>query len=283
MHWASLKSRSIYIQHWEVMEMSTNVSKCGIDCSACPWGPNPRKGMKPEEFERYRENVKRILGYMPIRTACPTCQTPDADIPKQSKLPSRKCLIRRCVDKAGIQNCAYCARFPCDTLKATAGLWNRENIEKRLGSPLTEEEYRSFIAPFEGITRLAGIRQKLRSEQIVEPAKTSAPKTKIADFPENLPFPKQDIESFKAVYNLLAALDRSSLGLKDTDSFAQQNKLENLKAHVLRFLWIFASFGNNKTGTDLTVDAKTYLANRGNEKTLAIWSFIQDPVLKVLS
>lgn len=263
--------------------MSNNISKCGINCAACPWGPNPRKAMTSQQFEQYRENAKRILGYMPIRTACPTCQTPDDKIPKQSKLPSRRCLIRRCVDKAGVQNCAYCARFPCDTLKATAGLWNRESIEKRLGSRLSDEEYRSFVAPFEGIKRLEGIRQTLKAEQIIEPAKASVPKTKIAGFPENLPFSKQDIESFKAVHKLLVALEHSSLGLKDTDSFAQQNKLENLRAHVLRFLWIFAAFGITQTGTDLIVDAKTYLDNRGSEKTLAIWSFIQDPVFKALS
>lgn len=263
--------------------MSNSVSKCGINCAACPWGPNPRKSMNPHEFELYRENAKRVLGFMPIKTACPTCQTPDAKIPKQSKLPSRKCLIRRCVDKAGIRNCAYCASFPCDTLKATAGLWNRESIEKRLGSPISEEEYCSFVAPFEGIKRLERIRQTLKPQQIVNPTKAFVSKIKIAGFPENLPFSKQDIESFRAVYNLLVSLEHSSLGLKDTDSFAQQNKLENLKAHVLRFFWIFAAFGSSQTGADLTVDAETYLDNRGSEKTLAMWSFIQDPVFKALS
>jgi hypothetical protein len=74
--------------------MSNLVAKCGIDCGACPWGPYPRKGMTAEDFERHRNNAKRILGYMPIKTPCSTCQTPDAKIPKESKLPNRKCLIR---------------------------------------------------------------------------------------------------------------------------------------------------------------------------------------------
>ena len=80
--------------------MPTFVSKCGIDCGACPWGPYPRKGMTDEDFERYRQEAKRILGYMPIKTPCVTCGTPDAEIPQKSKLPNKKCLIRRCVDKA---------------------------------------------------------------------------------------------------------------------------------------------------------------------------------------
>ncbi|TRO46548.1 DUF3795 domain-containing protein [Candidatus Bathyarchaeota archaeon] len=35
-------------------------------------------------------------------------------MPKGLKLPNKKCLIRRCVDKTGVANCSYCACFPCD-------------------------------------------------------------------------------------------------------------------------------------------------------------------------
>ena len=167
------------------LTVSSLVSKCGIDCGACPWGPYPRKGMSAEDFEQYRQKAKRILGYMPIKTPCVTCQTPDAEIPKESKLPNKKCLIRRCVDKTGVANCAYCARFPCDTLKATAAAWNRENIEAKLGTPITEEEYHSFVEPFEGIHRLKVIRASLKSDEIVEPVKAPASQTRIVAFPKN--------------------------------------------------------------------------------------------------
>ena len=91
--------------------------------------------------------------------------------------------------------------------------------------------------------------------------------------------------SFKAVHKLLADLEHSSLGLQDTDTFAQQHKLENRKAHVLRFLWILGNHGKfeKENITYLAVDAKTYHANRGKEKTLSIWSFVQDVVFKVLA
>jgi len=240
--------------------------------------------MTAEDFERYRNEAKRILGYMPIKTPCPTCQTPDAKIPKESKLPSRKCLIRRCVDKTEVANCAFCARFPCDTVKATAGLWKRESIEERLGSPISDEEYHSFVEPFEGIRRLEAIRHKLKADDIVEPAKVSVSEARIASFPVNMPFSKEEIASFKAVHKLLAALEHSSLGLQDTDTFAQQHKLESLRAHVLRFLWIFGSYGRvEKENAQMVVDAETYNANRGSEKTLAIWSFVEDTVFKVLA
>jgi hypothetical protein len=265
--------------------VSKLISKCGIDCGACPWGPFPRKAMTAEEFEQYRNNAKSLLGYMPIKTPCVTCQTSDAKIPKESKLPNRKCLIRQCVDKAKVANCAHCSRFPCDTVIATAGAWNRGSIEKKLGAPISEEEYHAFVEPFEGISRLEAVLASLESDEIVEPAKVSTSEARVTDFPENLPFSKEEIVSFKAVYKLLSTLAHSSLGLKGTDTFAQQHKLENLRAAVLRFLWILGSCGKFERAkcAHLVVDAGIYLANRGSEKRLAIWPFVEDTVFKVLS
>jgi hypothetical protein len=268
----------------KVHHMTNLVSKCGIDCGACPWGPYPRKDMTAEEFEQYRNHGKKILGYMPIKTPCATCQTPDEKIPKKSKLPNKKCLIRQCVDKTGVANCAYCSRFPCDTVKATAGLWNRESIEAKLGAPICEEEYHSFVEPFEGIIRLAAVHASLKPDEIVEPAKVPASKARIVAFPEDLPF-KEEIASFKAIHKLLATLENSSLGLQDTDTFAQQHTLENRKAHLMRFLWILGNYGNfeKAESTHLIVDAETYYVSRGKEKTLSIWSFVEEVVFKVLA
>ena len=268
----------------KVYTLTNLVSKCGIDCGACPWGPFPRKDMTAEEFEQFRNHGKKILGYMPIKTPCVTCQTPDEKIPKTSKLPSRNCLIRQCVDKTGVANCAYCSRFPCDTLKETAGLWNRKSIEAKLGAPLSEEDYVSFVEPFEGLNRLAAIRASLAPDEIVEPPKVATSKTEIVDFPKDLSL-KEEMVSFKAVHDLLVTIDRSSLGLQDSDTFAQQHKLENHKVHILRFLWILANYGRfeKENSGQLVVDAETYQASRGKEKTLAIWSFVADVVFKALA
>ncbi len=265
--------------------MSGIVSKCGINCIACPWGPYPRKEMTAQEFEEFRNRAKRILGYMPIKTPCVTCQTPDDKIPRESKLPNRKCLIRQCVDKSGIPNCASCARFPCDTLRATAGAWNRKIIEEKLGTPLSESDYHIFVEPFEGMNRLRTIRASLEPKDIVEPAKVSITEKKIVDFPGNMHFAKEEKAAFRAVHRLLATLQNSSLGFRDTDTFGQHHKLENLRAQVSRFLWILAAYGEFEKGdfSHLTIDAKTFLANRGNQKILAIWSFLRDAVFRVLS
>ena len=115
-------------------------------------------------------------------------------------------------------------------------------------------------------------------------AKASISKRRISDFPQNLPF-KEEHTAFKAVYKLLATLEQSSLGLQDIDTFAQHHKLENRKAHIFRFLWILGNQGHFEKGSDnyLVVEAETYHTNRGKEKTLAIWSFVEDVVFKVLA
>ena len=240
--------------------------------------------MTAPEFERYRNNAKKILGYMPIKKPCMTCQTPDDRIPNGTRLPNRKCLIRQCVDKTGIVNCAYCSCFPCDTLKATAGVWNRKTIEEKRSSPISEQDYHVFVEPFEGISRLQVIRASLKSNEIVEPAKTSTVESNVVDFPEGLPFSKLETEALKAVHGLLTSLQRSSLGMRDADTFSQHHKLETRKAHVFRFLWVLGCYGKFEKGkkAHLVIDAKTFLANRGSEKTLAIWAFLKDTVFASL-
>jgi hypothetical protein len=259
------------------------ISKCGIDCGTCPWGPFPRRNMSSTEFEEYKNKAKKILGYMPIKTPCVTCLTPNDKIPKKSKLPSRKCLIRQCVDLNGIANCAYCSRFPCDSLKETAGLWTRKKIETKLKTHISENDYFSFVKPFEGIDRLNNIRNSLTSDEIKEPKKLINSKIKISKFPENL-LPNKEVKSFKTIYNLLIDIKNSSLDLKDTDTFAQKQKLKKQKKHIFRLLWILGTYGKliEKDLWYLEVDAKTFQNNRKNEKTLAILSFVQNVVFKAL-
>jgi hypothetical protein len=142
-----------------------------------------------------------------------------------------------------------------------------------------------FVEPFEGLRRLESIRASLRPEEIVEPPKVQVSKARIVNFPVNLPFKEEDITSLKTIHNLLHTIKRSSLGLTDTDTFAQQHKLENIRTHVLRFLWILGRHGRLKEDKDtyLVAGAKTYLDNRGTEKTLAIWPFVKDTIFKALS
>jgi hypothetical protein len=240
--------------------------------------------MGQQQFDQYRRDVKRVLGGMPTKTPCVTCRTPESEIPKGSPIPDRKCLIRRCVDRTGVTNCAYCSLFPCDTLRRTA-VWTRERIEAKLGGPISEEDYHACVEPFEGATRLQAIRASLKPDQIVDPAGVSASEARVAAFPEGLLFSREETESFRMLHDLLSAVIRSSLGLSDTDTFAQQNRLQRRKAHVLRFLWMLGRYGTFELAETphLVIEAATYLANRGNEKALAGWAIVEDVIFKALA
>jgi hypothetical protein len=231
--------------------------------------------MTDEEFEQYGKRVKKILGYTPMQKPCPTCQTPHEEIPKGSKLPPRSCLVRQCVDKIGVENCAYCSRFPCENVKDTAGSWNREKHEEKHG-PVSDEDYHTFIEPFEGLPRLEAIRALLSPEEIVEAATAPPLEAKIIDFPEDLPFSKEETSVFKTLHRVLATVKRAQLGLKDTDTYAQQVRLKNRRSIFFRFLWIFGLHGELKeeNGSHLEVDSKTYIANRKAD-SLAIWEYVE--------
>jgi len=221
---------------------------------------------------------------MPIEKPCLTCQTPDKEIPKGAKIPLRGCNIRQCVTRIGIKNCAYCSRFPCGAVRDLSTEWTREKIEAKHGASLTEKDYLTFVEPFEGLKHLERIHASLRPADIVKAVAVPPLETKIADFPSGLLFSDEEMSAFKAVHRLLASLKRSSVGLTDTDTFAQQQRLKSRMPFFLRFLWIFSRHGefNKENGEYLTVDSETYMANRGSEKTLANWSFVENTILRIL-
>ncbi len=263
--------------------MKELISKCGFNCGGCPWGPHARENMADEEFEQFRKRAKQILGYMPMKTPCLTCQILDEDIPKGAKLPPRNCLARKCVTRMNIENCAYCSRFPCDFIKEHSTQWNRKFFEEKHGKPVTDEDYTAFIEPFEGLKRLEATRASLKPEDIVEAAKVAPLKTQNVGFPD-LSLPKEEKLAFEKLHRLLANVKRSSLGLTDIDTFAQQQRLKNRIPYLMRFLWILGRFGKleDDNGSRLVVDAKTYIDNRCSEKTLATWSYVRDVIFKIL-
>ncbi len=264
------------------------VSKCGMNCAGCPWSPITRKDMAPEDFPAFARRAKAILGFTPTKRPCLLCLTPEYKIPKDAKHWHanfrRGCRIRQCVTRTGIKNCAYCSRFPCDFELQHAGTWTRETFEKRMGEPMSDGDYRTFVEPFEGVKRLEKIRSKLSPDQIVDPIVKKPLKLKVVDFPESLPYSSDEIKGFKAVHSLLSKIKKSSLGLKDTDILPQQHRLKGRILHLIRFLWIFARHGvfKEENGGYLVVEPEAYLDNRGSESGLGTWTTVKDVVLKNL-
>jgi hypothetical protein len=162
--------------------------------------------------------------------------------------------------------------------------WTREKFEAKRGATLSEEDYLTFVEPFEALKHLEKIRASLSPKDIVKASPITPLETKIVNFPSSLPFSESETSTFKAVHQLLTSIKRSSLGLTDIDTFAQRQRLKNRMPQFLRFLWILGRYGEFKkeNGAHLIVNAKTFLANRGSEKTLASCPFVENIILKIL-
>lgn len=261
--------------------MNRNIGMCGVDCSICPWSKSVKDSMSDNEYEQYRIDCKNVLGFSPTKSFqnCLGCQTPENQLPKDSPIPLRNCTTRLCVKRNEIENCAYCSRFPCAYIKVKAMEWSRENIEKKFRKSISNEDFNKFVEPFESFNHLKEIRKKLKSKDIVG-VKTVIPSdSKIIPFPKNLK--KLKIESLKYLHQLITNINTSTLGLEDTDVYAQQEKLRNMKKHFLRFLWIIGTFAKKDVDNEyLIIDAKSYIKNRHSESSLGILSFVKEVLIK---
>jgi hypothetical protein len=267
--------------------MSDIFGKCGVNCSRCPWSQSIRMTVKTDvEYQEFCKKCKKVVGYGPTEkfSNCVGCQTPDEEIPKGSIIPLKNCLMRQCTTKMGIDNCAYCSRFPCGYIRDAGTEWSREQIEARHGKPIPEEDYLTFVEPFDRLKHLNDIRAKLSSKDIVEAVTIPPFKPKIKDFPADISFSKEEITGFQALHRLLVKIKESTLDMPDTDTFAQQMRLKRRIPHFLRFLWILGRFGEFKdeNGGYIVVDAMSFIDNRGNERTLGDWNFVEKIIIKVL-
>jgi hypothetical protein len=270
------------------MEESKNdmISKCGMACNRCPWSHSVREALQTEEeYAQFRKRCKTVLGYSPTTNVfqnCVGCQTPDEEIPEGAKIPLRNCLVRKCVDALGIENCAYCSRFPCGYIQMRGTEWNRENIEAKHGS-LSEEDYRLFVEPFEGLDHLIAVRKTISPEQIVQAITVPSLKMKVVDFPEVISLLEEEKTAFGKLHTLLLSIKQSPLGLEDTDIYAQQQRLKKRMDILFRFLWICGRYGTYKRENDhIKVDSVTYMDNRESEKALGDWKVVKDVVFKTL-
>jgi hypothetical protein len=221
-------------------------------CNCCP---GYRENVKTAEGrKRASDGWHKYLGFRlgPDKIYCDGCQVPVKDNPKRIL---RGCTIRKCAVINGVETCAHCSRYLCEEVKAL-GYVNREKAEARLGSKMPEEDYLTFVEPYENIRHLDEIRSSLEPKDIVE-AKVSSARPNVVNFPDNLPLSKEEAPSFGALHHLLSAF-ASIAG----DTYARQVALDKTRQYVLRLLWMFGTYGKPKEEDDthLVVDSETYLA-----------------------
>ena len=140
-------------------------------------------------------------------------------------------------------------------------------FEAKHGAPISEEDYLSFIEPFEGLKHLKALRASLEPNDIVEPAKAPPFKTAIVEFPKNLLVTESERKTLKALHELLTTLFSSN-----ADTYAEQATFKKRRQFTYNALWIFGYFGKlvEENGGYLVVDGKTFMREK-KRRNLTRW------------
>jgi len=74
------------------------------------------------------------------------------------KFPDPKCEIRGCVSERGLESCADCAEYPCETLESR--MRSCDGVVERWRPKLAPPDFARFIAPYDCRATLDGIRKQ---------------------------------------------------------------------------------------------------------------------------
>jgi hypothetical protein len=231
-------------------------SKCGSRCDRCPAYRENVRGA--EDRLRCSDGWHKYLGarVRPERCYCDGCQTPDDENPILI-YGKGGCSIRKCAVKNGVLTCAHCGAYPCEAVRTQFSFddGSREEIDARLGSPMPEEDYLTFIEPYELHRHLEEIRTSLRPEDIVEPAKPPPFRPRTVDFPDDLPLSEEESSAFAAVQRLLTAANTV-----DADTYVMLERAKKRRQHLLKLLWAFGRCGERREdgGPHLVLDCDVY-------------------------
>ncbi|TFG21320.1 MAG: DUF3795 domain-containing protein [Promethearchaeota archaeon] len=264
--------------------MNDIISRCGIACFLCPWSKLVQDSVTEDEYDRIKKECKAILGFAPGKSFqnCLGCMTPNDEIPNGSPIPLTSCKVRKCTMMNGIDNCAYCSRFPCGRyIEYRNGEWNRVNIEKKLKRKLNDDEYEKIVHCWEAENRLTTLRATIKPDQFVAPIIMPSLKNPIKKFPKLTPA-KSKIDSLRYVHQLISSITSSDHGMKDTDVYIQQELLKFQIDVILKFLWIVGTFSYlNTEKEELIIDAKSFLENRTG-RALGTWYYIDNKIRSLL-
>jgi hypothetical protein len=234
-------------------------AKCGANCGRCPaFRANAKTA---EDRQRCSDGWHKYLGVRLSvqRCYCDGCQTPDDQNPVLV-YGKYGCKIRRCAVFNGVETCAHCSAYPCEDVRTQFSFdsESRERIAARLGTLVPEEEYSTFIEPYELHRHLDEIHASLAPEDIVEMTQVSV-KPRTVDLPDDLPFSREETAAFEALHRLLAAV-----GTVSGVSHARQEALKERRRLLLKMLWAFGLLGERKEegGSHLVIDSETYLAQK---------------------
>jgi hypothetical protein len=234
-------------------------AKCGGRCSRCPAYKANVKTY--EDRQRCSDGWHKYLGVRldPDRCYCDGCQTPDDEQPILV-ISKYGCNIRKCAVKNGVETCAHCSGYPCLAVRTQFSFdeGSRERFAARFGAPVPEDEYLTFIEPYEVHRHLDEIRAGLRPDEILEMTRVAV-KPRLADFPDDLPLLAEQTTALQALHHLLG-----EVGAAEGISYAEQEILQKRRRNLVKLLWAFGLHGEpaQEGNPGLVLDAQTYLAQK---------------------
>ncbi|NPD87388.1 MAG: DUF3795 domain-containing protein [Asgard group archaeon] len=251
--------------------MSIKISKCGNICAICPLY---KENLLTLEDRKYTaEGCGKYINWNPTPDKlkqCWGCQSEEGFI----YIP--KCPMRQCAMYNSVENCAYCSEFPCEDSPKLS----REMVENRLEEKIPEEDYKSFVRPWESTIHLIKIREKLSDDQIVQ-KKPYSIDLNIVDFPKETSLTKDKKEAYKAIHNLIETIEP----LKDL-TYARAHLMKEYRKYFIKLLWVFGLFGDLKKdegGASLVLGHKEYFQEmKKGARYYSNWTHLKGKMFPIL-
>jgi len=135
---------------------------------------------------------------------------------------------------------------------------SRARIANRLGEPVPEDEYRTFVEPYECRRHLDELRSTLGPGEIVDMTRVAV-NQRLVGFPDSMPLPAEEVAALRALHRLLG-----EVGSAEGISYADQVILQKRRRNLVKLLWAWALYGEpaDKDGPCLVLDSETYFAKK---------------------
>ncbi len=126
--------------------MDEMIGYCGYDCGTCA-----ARSDDPAVRQRLIDGWRRYFGHQHYTAENVRCDGCRAD----GRLADKSCKARPCAIERGVESCALCADFPCDTVRPLFA--TREGMlvfTYPTTAGITAEEYDLCLRQFESLPRL---------------------------------------------------------------------------------------------------------------------------------
>lgn len=131
--------------------MEAILTRCGYRCDLClAYRPNIESN--PANQQKLSDGWYQYFGFrIPAeKILCDGC------LAENPQLIDQSCPVRPCVLAKGLENCAYCEQYRCEKLAERLVVF--EELQKRVGAIISEEDRKLFIRPYENKSRLDALR-----------------------------------------------------------------------------------------------------------------------------